>query len=365
MDRPGPSDVIWDITYACPLRCVHCYSESGRRPGRQLSLDDMLKVADAIVSLAPQAVELAGGEPLLVKGVYEVAERISRAGIAVNLYTSGWTMTASVAEEAARVFSRITVSVDGADAATHDRIRGRSGSFDRAMGALALLEDVSLQRTMRGGDPVLFGLDCVVMRGNFHQMSELCRVVASRFSEMRFLTFGAVAPSGLASRPGFSDRELLTDEQLKTLTSTEHRQGLQNLVPATVRVATTDNFILQMNPAVVERFGFPFMEIEPDGQVRAMPVYEGTVGSLLDEDPQALWARAVARWSDPFVVDALRSVRTWADWAEATRLIDYRFGSDEVRKRIGRRPEYRVQASDDAPGEGQKADRRPRPPSPL
>ncbi|MEV4379717.1 radical SAM protein [Streptosporangium sp. NPDC049644] len=345
MDHPKPSDVIWDITYACPLRCVHCYSESGRRPTRQLGHEDMLKVADALISLAPQAVEFAGGEPLLVKGVHEVAERISRAGIAVNLYTSGWTMTPSAAEEAAQVFSRITVSVDGADAATHDRIRGRSGSFDRAMNALALLDGISRSRTERGLDALLFGIDCVVMRGNFHQMSEFCRMAASRFSEMRFLTFGAAVPSGLASRPAFSDRELLTEEELRTLTSAEHRQSLQDLVPASVLVTTNDNFMLQMNPAVVERLGFPLMQVEPDGQVRAMPIYEGTVGSLLTEDPETLWDRAVARWSDPFVVDALSAVSTWADWAEATRHIDYHFGSDEVRRRIDRRPEYSVPES--------------------
>ncbi|MCC5575314.1 radical SAM protein [Microtetraspora sp. AC03309] len=344
MHQSTPSDVIWDITYACPLRCVHCYSESGRRPARQLSLHDMLKVADAIISLGPRAVEFAGGEPLLVKGVHDVAERISRAGIAVNLYTGGWTMTPSAAEEAARVFSRITVSVDGADAATHDRIRGRSGSFDRAMNALALLDEISRRRTARGGDPVRFGIDCVVLRSNFHQVSELCEVAASRFPEIGFVAFGAAVPSGLASRPSFSERELLTDEQLRAFTSTEHRQSLRSMVPASIQVAVNDNFILQMNPAVVERFGFPLMHIEPDGQVRAMPIYEGTVGSLLDEDPEVLWKRAIARWSDPFVVDALSAVRTPADWAEAVRRIDNHFGSDEVRRRIDRRPEYSVSA---------------------
>lgn len=46
-----PPDVVWDITYACPLRCTHCYSESGRRPARQLSRAELIRVADALIAL--------------------------------------------------------------------------------------------------------------------------------------------------------------------------------------------------------------------------------------------------------------------------------------------------------------------------
>ncbi|MFD0891348.1 radical SAM protein, partial [Streptosporangium algeriense] len=85
----GPTDVIWDVTYACPLRCQHCYSESGRRPARQLDHDDMLTVAGAIASLRPTAMEFAGGEPLLVRGLFDVAARIARDVVYNHLGPSG------------------------------------------------------------------------------------------------------------------------------------------------------------------------------------------------------------------------------------------------------------------------------------
>jgi hypothetical protein len=187
---------------------------------------------------------------------------------------------------------------------------------------------------------VTFGIDCAVMRSNLHQVEEFCAAVAPRFPHMRFLTFGAVAPSGLASRTGFTDHELLTDEELHALTGPEHAARLRSLAPSQVRVTTTDNRVLQMHPDMTRRFGFPLMQVEPDGEVRAMPAYEGTVGNLLTEDPAVLWERAVARRRDPFVVETLSSVRSMRDWAEATRRIDYHFGSDEVRRRIDRRPAY-------------------------
>lgn len=337
---PKPTDVIWDLTYACPLRCVHCYSESGRRPARQLSHGEMLRVADAVISMGPRTVEFAGGEPLLVKGVHEVAEHIARAGIEVNLYTSGWTLTSQAAQSAARVFRRITVSVDGPDAEVHDRIRGRAGSFDRAIDALALLDAVSARRAARGAPPVVFGIDCAVLRSNFPRLEEFCTGIAPRFPGIRFLNFSAAVPSGLASRPGFSDTELLANEELRTLTSSDYVERLRSLAPPSVTVTTSDNFILLMHPEHIARFGFPLLQIEPDGEVRAMPIYEGCVGSLLDEDPGVLWQRAVERWSDPFVVDAVSRVRSMADWAEAARGIDRRFGSREVLLRIDRRPSW-------------------------
>ncbi|MGI5271711.1 radical SAM protein [Nonomuraea sp. CA-218870] len=325
--------MTWDITYACPLRCTHCYSESGRRPSRQLAHDEMLRVADAIVALGPESVEFAGGEPLLVRGIFEVAGRLRSAGITVNLYTGGWTLTRPMAEAATEVFSRITVSVDGATAEVHDRIRGRAGSYERAMRALALLEELAPARE------VTFGIDCVAMRGNLHQLDEFCAAVAPRFPSLGFLIFGAVIPSGLASRPGFED-ELLTQDELRTLTDPEYVARLRALAPPTVQVMTTDNFMLQMNPGFIERYGFPMAQVEPDGEMRAMPIYEGTVGSLLEEDPLVLWERAIARWRDPFVVEALSSIRSMRDWAEATRRIDLHFGSGEVADRIRRRPAY-------------------------
>jgi len=337
----GPTDVIWDVTYACPLRCTHCYSESGRRASRQLSHDDMLRVADALVSLRPAGIALAGGEPLLVRGIFEVAERMSRTGTAVTLYTSGWCLEPWMVEDIVKVFSRVVVSVDGATPEVHDRIRGKAGSFERAMNALALLDDAARERRARGDEPFRFGIDCVVVQSNFHQLEEFCTTITPRFPEMQFILFGAAEPSGLASRVGFSDYELLTDAQASQLASTEWARHLQSLAPVTVGVGTTDNRPLQMHPDLVASgMAFRAMQVEPDGAVRAMAIYEGTVGNVLTESPAVLWERAVARWSDPFVTQTLSPVRTMKEWAEATRRIDYHFGSDEVRVRLDRRPAY-------------------------
>jgi MoaA/NifB/PqqE/SkfB family radical SAM enzyme len=336
----GPKDIVWDITYACPLRCIHCYSESGRRPSRQLGHEEMLRVADALISLRPLAVVLAGGEPLVVKGLAEIIERIIRAGIEVHLYTSGWSVTPAAIENTLPLCSRVSVSVDAATSEVHDRIRGRAGSFHRAMDALALLNDASRRRRDRGQQPLCFGLDATIVRSSYHQLDRFCTAVAPRFSELQFISFGAAMPIGLASRAGFVDHEMLSDDSADELVRAETIARLQSLAPPSVRVSATDNRLLQYRPDLVARGLIPAMQVEPDGRVRAMAIYEGTVGDLLTEPATVLWERCVARFDDPFVVQTLSPVRTMRQWAEATRRLDYHFGTDDDRARIDRRPRY-------------------------
>lgn len=335
-----PENVIWDITYACPLRCLHCYTESGRRPSRQLKQADLLRVTDALISLKPRSVVLAGGEPLLVKDIFDVAARLRQSGVGAIVYTSGWGMTADLADRIMRVFHQVVVSVDGATADVHDHIRRRPGSFTNAMNALTLLDGAAQQLSTEELPTAQFGIECVVTRSNFGQLDDLCRVIAPRFPRLSYLSLGAVVPSGLASRTGFERKELLSDAQVELLVDADNRRRLQALAPDTVAVSTTDNWNLLMRPDLVSSGRTAsLMQVEPDGAVRAMPIYEGTVGSLLSEPAKLLWQRAVARWGDPFVRQTLTPVRTMSDWAEATRRLDRHFGSAEVLARIDRRPE--------------------------
>ncbi|MEV4442971.1 radical SAM protein [Streptomyces sp. NPDC049577] len=334
----GPEVVVWDTTYACPLRCSHCYSESGRRAPRQLSHEDMLRVADALVTLDPRVVVLSGGEPLVVKGVFEVAGRLARAGVKTAVYTSGWIMEPWMATELAKTFDEVIVSLDGATAQVHDRIRGRRGSFDRALSALTMLDAVARERRRRQRTPLWFGIGCVVVRSNFPQLAEFCTAIAPRYPELRSVTFNAAVPEGLASRPEFGHFELLDDAQVAELTSPGKLARLQELAPDSVRVFATDNGSLVMRPnRFASRADSPVMHVEPDGEVRALSVCEGTVGNLLEESPLELWRRGTSRLQDPFVVETLSAVRTMQEWAEAVRRMDYHFGSQEVRSRIDRR----------------------------
>ncbi|MGW6012487.1 radical SAM protein [Streptomyces sp. NPDC055210] len=335
----GPEIIIWDTTYACPLRCVHCYSESGRRPTRQLrQKEEVLRVTDTFIALKPRVVSLAGGEPLLIKGIFDVARKLTDAGISTCIYTSGWVFDTSMPDKLAEVFNQVTVSIDGATAETHDQIRGRAGSFERALEALRLLDQEAARRAEGGLRPLNFTVEYVVVRSNFDQVEEFARTISDRYPRLSSITFNAAAPSGLGSSVEFGKTELLHDDQMAKLVSEEFRARLQEVARKTTRVFTTDNLSLIMPPdPLAEGNDAQVMQVEPDGEVRWMPVYEGSVGNLLNEDPHVIWERAKARWADPFVMETLSPVHTVREWAEAVRQINDRFGSEADRTRIERR----------------------------
>lgn len=341
MTLAPPTHIVWDITYTCPLRCTHCYSESGRRPSRQLSPEDNLRVADRLIELGPAGVGLAGGEALTVPGIFDVVERLMAAGIEVFLYTGGWPLKPRMIDDIRRLRPRIHVSVDAATAEVHDRIRGRAGSFERAMLALTMLDDAARDARESGAATIEFGIDATIVRSSYGHLEAFCTEIAPRFPEMCFLALSSVVPSGLASRQSYAEAELLDPEQVDRLAGPAETARLRALAPPSVQVMTSHNWAMAMRPDLIEQGRyFRACAIEPDGEMRAMCIYEGTVGNILTEDPAVLWQRAVARWHHPFVVEALSGVRTPLDWAAAARRLDVRFGSAADRARIERRPSF-------------------------
>ena len=69
-----PSLVSWNLTRACNLRCPHCYMEGGTRAANELSTAECLSLIDELKDLGTEMLILTGGEPLLRKDLFEIAQ---------------------------------------------------------------------------------------------------------------------------------------------------------------------------------------------------------------------------------------------------------------------------------------------------
>lgn len=325
--------INWDMTYACPLRCSHCYSESGRRPARSRK-DDVAAIAEVIAQARPQAVSLTGGEPLIVEGWAAAARRIRDAGTQVTLFTSGWTVEEETAGALAGSVTKAVVSVDAATEATHDALRGRAGSFQRAMDALAILDREKRDRAVRGEPCYALGVDCTVTRSGFPELERLVAHVTARFPAVDFMRFAMALPSGSASSEEFVAREILTDEESRALVAAEGRLAAAARSAAKVSVSGMDCFLPY---ATASDPDLSLLHVEPDGEVRAFAIYEAKVGNVLDEPLEALWRKALAWRHHPEVIAQLRSIRSNADWGRVTRSLDRRYGSSADQQRIALR----------------------------
>lgn len=325
---------IWNLTYACPLRCQHCCSESGRRPASLLGREDMRKLVEVILAAKPKRVSFSGGEPLMAPWWAEAAGRFRDAGVPVTLFTSGWFVDDSTVRQLADTVASVCVSVDGPDAATHDYIRGRDGAFRHAMAALGRLDAHKGERKVRDEACYTLGIDYTVTRTNLPGIDACVADMTTRFPQLDYIRFGAVVPEGLAQEEGFATRELLSMDEVEALAAAEPRLAAQARNGAAISVTDARSF-LPTSP--LHMAGDGIAHIEADGQLRACTTYEAKVGNLLEEPLGELWLKAQAWRRDPFVLDQLSAIRTTADWARATRALDRRYGSEADKVRLALR----------------------------
>lgn len=327
---------IWDITYACPLRCVHCYTESGRRPARTLDRDAAMRITDVMIAAEAKKVSISGGEPLSVRWSVEAMKRLHDAGIAVTLFTSGWSMPEKTAIALADAVTSVAVSIDGANAAIHDAIRKREGAFERGMKALDALYRVKDKRLAAGQSCFTVGIDYTLTRSNAKEedLERFVEAAIERFPKLDFIRFGAVIPSGLAAEPEFEASELLAIQELVDLIDVGRRLAAREGNGVDISVTDVRYFLPQPGASAAD---LDILHIEPDGALRAYPIYEAKVGNVLEEPLDTLWPKVRAWRSDPFVVEQMETIQTMADWANATRILDRRYGSQADQERIRQR----------------------------
>jgi len=130
--------LFWESTAACNLSCIHC-RRLDTRADDELTTAEFRTVLDSAASLGRPVIVFSGGEPLLRDDWRQLAEYARSLDLPIALATNGTLIDAALAEQIAQTgFSRVAVSLDGADHATHDAFRG-DGTFDRAITGLRLL----------------------------------------------------------------------------------------------------------------------------------------------------------------------------------------------------------------------------------
>lgn len=127
--------VVWNLTRTCNLRCLHCYSDSeARRYPGELSTQQCKTVLDDLADFKVPAVLFSGGEPLVRKDLFELAEHARKRGLHVVLSTNGTLIDEQIARKFVELkFAYIGISLDSATASIHDEFRGVQGAFARTM----------------------------------------------------------------------------------------------------------------------------------------------------------------------------------------------------------------------------------------
>jgi len=144
MTKFVPVHVVWEITLACDLKCLHCGSRAGHKRPAELTTAECLEVVEALARLGTREISLIGGEAYLRRDWTEIIRAIRSRGIYCATQTGGRNFTPQRLEEAVKAgLNGLGVSLDGL-APLHDQLRGVPGSFAHALDTLKRAREAGL-----------------------------------------------------------------------------------------------------------------------------------------------------------------------------------------------------------------------------
>ncbi len=295
MSRPKePADAIIAVTHRCNARCVMCHLWKSDASDR-LTPADMRKLPAAL-----KTVNLSGGEPFLrddlPQFVREVRTRCRRAQITISTNGCLPDRIAEQMREIRRIAPsvRLAVSLDGIGVA-HDRIRGLSGAFDRAVDLI----DRLTAEGYRG-----LRLAMTISRGNLDQVPAVAQL-ADRLG----LELGIVAAHAAETHLG-----VRTDDVSLGQIPTWLAGAFANIIARWLRSWRPKHWLrahftwytysyLAGRPFRRQstcRDGSEFFFLQADGTVYSCSVRGRAMGNVVDQDWAEIWCGPAAEAARQF-----------------------------------------------------------------
>src|SRR6201997_57080 len=166
-----PRLIFWEVTKGCNLRCIHCRASATELSSpSDLSTERALGIIDQIAAAANPILVLSGGEPLYRSDIFQLARYATDKGLRVALATNGTQVTKEVARMIVDAgVKRVSISLDGADALTHDTFRCIPGAFDAAVYGLRNLKSLGMS----------VQINMTIARHNARQLPEVLELARS------------------------------------------------------------------------------------------------------------------------------------------------------------------------------------------
>jgi radical SAM protein len=169
----APILLFWETTKACNLACRHCRAEAIAEglPG-QLDTDQGVRLIDDLAGFTPRfpVVIFTGGDPFMRQDLFDLAAHAKSYGMPIGFAPSVTPLlTREMAVRMREAGSKtVSISLDGADAATHEGVRQVEGHFAKTEDAVRMLVD----------EGHMVQINTTVMRRNVDQLADVAALLA-------------------------------------------------------------------------------------------------------------------------------------------------------------------------------------------
>jgi radical SAM protein len=134
----SPFVVIWEVTRACDLACVHCRASAlAHREWGELTTEEGISLIRQVREFGRPVFVLTGGDPLKRSDIHDLIRTAADAGLPTYMSPSGTPLLTHAALMRAKEsgLAGVSISLDGSNDEIHDRFRGVAGSFRKSLTA--------------------------------------------------------------------------------------------------------------------------------------------------------------------------------------------------------------------------------------
>jgi MoaA/NifB/PqqE/SkfB family radical SAM enzyme len=303
--KAGPYMAELDITYRCNCRCQMCQRWNDPRRG-ELSFEEYTKLADDLHAMGSHQISISGGEPLLRGDVFQIIESFAQRGMSVNLCTNGLLLKKYRDEVRSSGMTCVTISLDGATAASHDKIRGIPGSYKQIEEGIE-----HLLKTPRSSRPILR----VRMTVSNHNAREISPFYERWHTIADDVLLQPVHRCTDAFYTGMDETDLKIDPEIIARQVVDTPFANDNYIKRLINSLKTSNSFPHQNCYA----GVLMARIDPWGNVYPCLEQHVRIGSVRENDFQTIWN------SDNFDKERKRlaSNRPCSCWYNNTALIGH------------------------------------------
>ena len=201
----------WELTCACNLRCVMCYTDCFNTPariGQELATDEILRILDELDDAGCIELTFTGGEPLSRPDFLTIYDEAHRRGFVLTVFTNGTLITTQIADRwAVARPAKVEISLHGVSAEVFDGVTQVPGSLKRCLAGIRRLSDRRIPMVLK----------TVGLTGNVQEILDAKRFADELGSETTW-RFGQYLRDDLAET-GAPFRFQVPEERLRSLQS--------------------------------------------------------------------------------------------------------------------------------------------------
>ena len=180
------NEIKIEVTYNCPLSCVHCSSDAN--PGHLLSIpaDKCIEIIKDALLVGVKEIAFSGGEPLVWDGITDAIIFSKEMGLKNSIYTSGNCDNAEelLKELATAGVDRLIFSVYSDNEKEHNRVTRKANSFSNTLKAIAIARSLG----------IIVEIHFVALASNYKKLENIVELARTngvkRVSVLRFVPQG-------------------------------------------------------------------------------------------------------------------------------------------------------------------------------